>query len=277
MTDSRRSLERIGDRVSVPEPAYERLLERRDRKQRDERITGLVVGILVVVLVAAAVLVGRNGRTEPATNSPSPSSTVLPGPLANELVKGVDQRLDAGRYWLSRGDLFVAFDVPAGWSNLGDLAVLGPDRTFVSFWSVDQVAVDPCNWSGATRPPGTSVGSLVRVLSDQPGASPAVDVTLAGFPGRMMELDVPSDVSIDADTFRKYCDVVTSRGGDIEHVYIRWWMDDTGFRHWPHQIDRVWVLDVHGETLVVAAGSFPSTSERTKQQIQGVLESISIT
>jgi hypothetical protein len=53
------TLERIARRVSVPEPAYERLLRRRDRKRRNQRITAGVVGI--AVFVAAVWIVTSGG------------------------------------------------------------------------------------------------------------------------------------------------------------------------------------------------------------------------
>ena len=48
MTDnSHRTLERIARRVPVPEPAYERLLRRRDRKERNRRISAAVLAIVL--------------------------------------------------------------------------------------------------------------------------------------------------------------------------------------------------------------------------------------
>jgi hypothetical protein len=270
MTSSRRVLERIADRAPVPEPAYERFLQRRDAKRGKDRITGLVVGLLVLALVAAAVAVGsRDERTPVGHPTPTPSSS-LPGPLSHELISGIDRQLQPGRYWLSRGDLFVSFDVPAGWSNLGDLAVLGDGRTFVSFWLVDQVAIDPCHWAGRWRDPGTSVDQLVEALNAQPGATDARAVAIAGYEGLSMKLRVPGNVPF------KDCDVAPGPPGAVEPVYIRWWMGDTGFRHWPHQIDQVWILDVHGERLVITAGSFRDTSARTRAQIDSIVDSISI-
>jgi Tol biopolymer transport system component len=60
MPDARNVLERIGDRVAAPEPAFERLLRRRDRKRRNQRIAAAVVAIVVI----AAVLAGIAGSYE---------------------------------------------------------------------------------------------------------------------------------------------------------------------------------------------------------------------
>jgi hypothetical protein len=275
MSDTRRILERVADRASVPEPAHERLLRRRDRKRRNDRIASLVVGLLVSALVAAAVIGTYRDQAKPAPRDSVPSPVSLPGPLSHEFVSGIDRRLIAGRYWLSLGDLFVSFDVPDGWRSLDALAVLGPGRTAVSFWSVDRVAADPCRWDGRMRDPGTSVDQLVEVLSEQRGARAALDVTLAGYPGRSMQLRVPADLSKNRDEF-KHCDPETNRDG-TEQKYYTWWMGDIGFAHWPNQIDRLWILDVHGQRLVINAEWFPGTSRRTRAKILDVVNSIAVT
>ena len=50
------TLERIARRVRIPEPAYERILQRRDRKRRNQRIAAGFVGF--AVFVAAVLIVG---------------------------------------------------------------------------------------------------------------------------------------------------------------------------------------------------------------------------
>jgi hypothetical protein len=57
-SNSHPTLERIARRVSAPEPAYERLLRRRDRKRRNQRITAGVVGIAVFVVAVWVVTSG---------------------------------------------------------------------------------------------------------------------------------------------------------------------------------------------------------------------------
>jgi len=271
MTDDRGTLERIGDRVPVPEPAFERLLHRRDRSRRNDRITGLVVSLLVIALAGTALFVGSLSNT-PAGTGPTPTPRTPPGPISRELVSGIDRPLAPGPYWLSREGLFISFKVPAGWTSFGDLAVSGPDRTAVGFWLVDRVPVDPCSWKGEWLDPGTSVDGLADALSGQPGASAPVDVTLAGNPARMMRLDAPT-----AGVGFKHCDVTTVHKRSYEHVYVRWWMGDSWFGQKPDQIDRIWILDVRGERLVIAASWLPSTPQGSRSQIDSIVESISIT
>jgi Tol biopolymer transport system component len=72
MTSARTTLERIGDRVRVPEPAFDRLLRRRDRKRRNQRIAAAVVGISVALVTLASLV--RTFRTvERPADEPTPA------------------------------------------------------------------------------------------------------------------------------------------------------------------------------------------------------------
>ena len=80
---SNRTLERIARRVAVPEPAYERMLRRRDHNRRSQRIGAGAVGITVfaamVWIVATSVPFDPPGKTgkQPGT-SVAPSATDAP-------------------------------------------------------------------------------------------------------------------------------------------------------------------------------------------------------
>ena len=80
---SNRTLERIARRVAVPEPAYERMLRRRDHNRRSQRIGAGAVGITVFVAMVWIVttggpfdLTGKTGQ-QPRT-SVAPSATNAP-------------------------------------------------------------------------------------------------------------------------------------------------------------------------------------------------------
>ena len=69
MTDSsKETLERIAHRVPVPEPAYERMLRRRDRRGRNQRIAAGVVGL--ALFVGAIGIVTTIGALDP-TQTPA--------------------------------------------------------------------------------------------------------------------------------------------------------------------------------------------------------------
>ena len=63
MTEYRDVLEKVGDRAPMPEPAFDRILRRRDQKRRNQRISAGAVGLtatVVLVLTLAQVSADRN-------------------------------------------------------------------------------------------------------------------------------------------------------------------------------------------------------------------------
>ena len=75
MIDDRDLFERAAQRFAPAEDSFERLLDRRDRKQRNTRVTAGVVALLLAVLVIGAALSAIDvSRTAPATPNPLPPS-----------------------------------------------------------------------------------------------------------------------------------------------------------------------------------------------------------
>jgi WD40-like Beta Propeller Repeat len=74
MPSARTTLERIGDRVPVPEPAFERLLRRRDRKRRNQRVTAAAIAV-ILALVSMSILVRSFRGTQRPANEPTPAPT----------------------------------------------------------------------------------------------------------------------------------------------------------------------------------------------------------
>jgi hypothetical protein len=85
MSDAQRMLERAGDRFEMPEPAMDRLLRRRERRQRNERIAAAAVGlgvagagiVGVVVTLRVAAPTGPAAGAEP-TAAADGGGLVLP-------------------------------------------------------------------------------------------------------------------------------------------------------------------------------------------------------
>ena len=72
MPSARTTLERIGDRLPVPEPAFERLLRRRDRKRRNQRIGAAAIAA-ILALVGMSILARSFRGTQPANEPPAPT------------------------------------------------------------------------------------------------------------------------------------------------------------------------------------------------------------
>lgn len=78
MANARTALERVGDRVPVPQPAFDRFVRRRDRKVRNRRIAAGVVGMIVFAagVIAFASVIRAGSPHRPADETPSPAVDV---------------------------------------------------------------------------------------------------------------------------------------------------------------------------------------------------------
>jgi hypothetical protein len=169
--------------------------------------------------------------------------------------------------------------VPAGWFDVGGHFVLmyataGGPVLGLSVWDVGQVFRDPCHWQGQGFDPGPSVGALVAALVAQPmrNATRPTDVTLAGYKGQYLELSVPADLRSSTWTNFDDCDV----DADGAHDFQGWLGNGMGNRYEqvPGQVDRLWVLDVKGQRLVVDATYSPNTTPADRGQLQELVESL---
>jgi len=219
-------------------------------------------GLATVAVVAAAVLGslfyrGLNvGTTEP-TATPQPAM-----PL-------VGDRLDGGTYRLQApGGVTVNMTVPAGWRNVSSVGVWdGPpvssERSLV-FWNpsqVQQVYADPCrSEDGFVDVSNPTVDALATALANQPDRGDAVpgDIAIDGFSGKQILLQVPREIDF-AD-----CD-----GGEFSSWFGR-------SHQLPGQVDRVYILDVDGQLLVIDMSWMYLENNIDRLQLQGIVDSIKI-
>lgn len=192
---------------------------------------GLVAAAAVVALVAGLQLMsspgGIGGPGEEATPPPASSLEPTPDPTPTPSVHG---GLPEGPWLLSTGlgddgetlhpPMTVTIPAP-GWDN-GDrndeptgilLKEYGePDGAGMIVFSRTEyyVYADPCNWQ-ATIPdqPVTTVDGFVAALAAQPSrnASEPVDITVGGYSGKSITLEIPEDLDIsqcDDETFASY-------------------------------------------------------------------------
>lgn len=151
-------------------------------------------------------------------------------------------------------------DVPRGFRGGDVWYVISPDSdAFLGLWTVEKVERDAC-----LRPrhdgvnPGRSVKALAHALVAQKSTRAAApqDVTLAGSQGMYVELASPHDLS--------RCDPAPglweSPGG--RGIYS----DD--------QVDRVWILDVDGQRLVVNAAYGPTATASERHKLTSMVETL---
>ena len=120
---------------------------------------------------------------------------------------------------------------------------------------------DPCH---STPPPDIAVGPSVDDFANAIAAHPLldatdpVDVTLAGYSGKYIDLQLPADVSGCGD--------------------LSFWPWDPGiYAQGNNQRWHLWILDVNGIRVVIQSMDWPSTSPQRKAEIQGIVDSIQIT
>ncbi len=98
-------------------------------------------------------------------------------------------------------------------------------------------------------------------------------MTLAGYTGRYVEWSVPADMVVTGDADFQGCDVEPSDG----HLnFVSWVGNGMGERYQqlPGQVDRLWILDVSGQRLVVDATYGPDTTAVDRDELGRVVESL---
>jgi hypothetical protein len=163
----------------------------------------------------------------------------------------------------------IAVTLPGGWRNYEGFAMLklrrGSYVMSLSFWDVNLVYPTPCRWR--SRPmvdPGRTVDGLASVLASRPlrHASTPTQVTLGGFHGKYLKWSVPSNVDF-ARCDHGYFESWTGLG----------WSSDR-WQQGPGQVDRIWILNVHGARLVVDAAFMPRATEADRAELDRVVRSI---
>jgi hypothetical protein len=137
-----------------------------------------------------------------------------------------------------------------------------------------EVFRDPCHGKGQAFDPGPSVGALVAALVAQPmrNATKPTDVILAGYKGQYLELSVPVDLKSTTWASFDDCDAQEDGARDFQG----WLGNGKGNRYEqvPAQVDRLWVLDVKGQRLVVDATYSPDTTTADRAELASIVASL---
>jgi hypothetical protein len=257
---------------------------------REPRMSNLARIAIAAAAVLAVAVVGYNvlpGSNEPGATgtipspSPSPTATALPTATPQPTGPGelMELLLPAGEYvthpFLAPNDsIGFRFAVPGGWAGLGRVSVFptttgleGPDGMSMSFLTVTSLYGDPCNWKKDTGiEVGPTVDDLVTALAANPGyeTTDPADVTLGGFSGKRIDVQVPAGLDLAA------CD---------EDGQFRVWADGDGatiYAQGPEGRFHLWILDVQGSRVLVMTHDFPGTSADDLAELQAIVDSITI-
>jgi hypothetical protein len=164
-------------------------------------------------------------------------------------------------------DVRITFAVPAGWAYVDDWYVAKPN-TYpifgVGFNNVANIYTDSCPSVLVDPPVGPTVDDLASAWANLPGfnATAASDITVDGFHGKQVEFTVPDYNKADC-AYGSFKLLNAVGGGD-------YWAQG------PNQHHRLWIVDVNGTRLVIAATSFPDTSPQDRAAIDEILASIQI-
>jgi hypothetical protein len=218
-------------------------------------------------LLAASAVAGCTPSPSDAVADATPAATEAPEPLPLE-----DAALEPGRYVASVVDgrtysVLPVLTVPDGFSSFDQgsaVADWGSDITdarVVWMWDVVNAYTHPCEAGAYAQPVGPSVADLATALAAQPlrdGAEP-VPVSLGGYDGLYLELTVPDGTDIAACPFGRFS------------LWEGRWQQSPG------QVNKLWILDVDGDRLVVDAAHGPDVSPEAVQEMDDMVDGITFT
>jgi hypothetical protein len=216
----------------------------------------------------------------PTPATPPPSPTASPGVAWTH-----DGRLAAGTYRIPQWDtscsqhqpgcspssahdaVLITLTVPGGWAGilgtiwLAEQENRAPDGAGLLIGRGAWLLTDPCTKDNHAIPAdvavGPSVDDFAKALADHPllDVTDPVDVSLAGYSGKYVDLQVPADLSM-CEVYRPFDPGIYAQGPGH-----RW---------------HLWILDVDGLRIVVQSTDYLGTSAKHRTELQAIVDSIKI-
>jgi hypothetical protein len=245
---------------------------------------GLGAAAVVVVFVAGTQLFGPRAPTGVGvapSASPSPTTDPSPSPSTSTSAEG---GLAEGPFVLLTGQtedpannfppLTVTIPAP-GWEGEPGGGILSKnydhqppdDPAMIVFVQPEYIVYgDACHWTTTTPDtPVTTVDEFVAALSSQGSrtASGPVDITLGGYAGKSITLEVPADVD--------FTDCDPGHGGSWDCQG-----DGTvpcGYHGGPEAIDTVYVLDLDGLIMAWQTGYYTATTAEDIAELEAIVQS----
>jgi hypothetical protein len=160
------------------------------------------------------------------------------------------------------------FAVPDGWAGIDDAVWLdaeqssAPAGATLGFGRGSWLHSDPCLTPAANAQPdiavGPSVDEFANAIADHPllDATDPVPVTLGGFSGKYVDLQLPTDLAGCATSYYPWEPGIYAQGPGH-----RW---------------HLWILDVDGVRVVVHATDYAGTSAQHRAELDAIVQSIQI-
>jgi hypothetical protein len=183
----------------------------------------------------------------------------------------------------------ITFKVPDGWEEFGGFSLFpsatgfeAPNGIAIAFENASGLFSDPCHWDRSGRGDwpiagdvavGPTADDLAIALASQPmyEATTPVDVTLGGYSGKRMDLQLASGIDLSS------CDTIA--GSDAGAYFVWGSSEPSGndlYAQGPGQRSHLWILDVDGFRLIVVNNDFAGTTAEDQAAALAVINSISI-
>jgi hypothetical protein len=185
-----------------------------------------------------------------------------PSPSANPAASGCP---DPG----SDDSMRITLAVPAGWAGIEAIGIWlaaeqsnAPGGAALVFGRGGWLHTDPCltegNNGGPDMPVGPTVDDFANAIADHPklDATAPIDVTLAGYSGKYIDIQLPADISGCQEYFPWEPGIYAQGPGNRFHV---------------------WILDVAGNRVVVHTNDYATTSPQRQAELRAIVDSIQIT
>ena len=236
--------------------------------------------VLAAITAIALVLAGCSANEDTPDSAPSPTSSPTSSPASSPKSSGSpvgatavdtipDGPLEPGSYELPPigpgHHPFAVVDVPDGYAHWGPFVIADEppepeDPLSISLWVVTGVFMDACK-ATAQIPAGDSVRSLADAFLRQEvlSATKPRPVSLAGYHGLYLEIAAPTDQDY------SQCDDAELNFWDARPSGSRW-------TRMPGMRDRLWILDVDGQPMMLAMFVPPSATDEQIDKITDILD-----
>ena len=252
-----------------------------ERMSRDMACTGSASRWSLAAALLMIIVSGCAGAT---ASPPATSGPVTSGPATAEPVR---EDLTGGRYLFrpvaDQPDLAVVATGPDGWVGYPSWAMDGPEPVRadaptgigISFFTANGVYSDPCHWDvqGTGRADvgdvevGPSVDDLVAALRGNTfyTSSVATPVTVDGYAGQELELQLPNDPFTSCDE---------EPGDSGGHAFV---FSGAGlYAQGPANRWHLYILDVEGTRLIAVILSYAQTPQTDLDLARNIIETLDI-
>ena len=251
--------------------------------------TGSAAKLPLAAAIVMLILSGCAGATPSAAPATAASPTARSATSAPATAEPVPEVMEGGRYLFrplpEAPSLTLVATGPDGWQGFPSWAMDGPDPVGadapsgigISFFSANGVYSDPCHWdalgTGDAGSPGDvavgpTVDDLVAALRANTfyTSSVATPVTIDGYAGQELELQLPDDPFTTCDK-----DDPDDPGG---HAFV---FSGPGlYAQGPANRWHLFILDVEGTRLIAVVLSYEGTPQADLDLARNVIETLDI-